>query len=106
MKKTKQIPEPLSDWLVRQPMQPFLLTLLALCDVAGLYIVGQDQQVIYRGQGAKQLSGLKAADITGKLCLQEYAITEDSDHKKQLIKSFKVDGQTIELNKFAQVLYD
>jgi transcriptional regulator with PAS, ATPase and Fis domain len=102
----KQIPEPLSNWLAQQPLQPLFLKLLALCDVAGLYIVDRDQQVIYWSQGVEQLSGLKAAYITGKPCLQEYAITEDGDYQKQLIKTFKADGQEIELNKITQVLYD
>jgi len=102
----KQIPEPLSDWLADQPLQPLFLKLLALCDVTGLYIVDRDQQVIHWSQGAEQLSGLKAAYITGKPCLQEYAITGSGDYRKQLIKSFKSDGQEIELNKITQVLYD
>lgn len=106
MKQMKQIPELLSSWLTRQPLQPLFLKLLALCDVAGLYIVDRDQQVIHWSQGAEQLSGLKATNITGKPCLQEYAITEGDDYKKQLIKSFKIDGHKIELNKFTQVLYD
>jgi len=102
----KQTPEPLSNWLARQPLQPLFLNLLALCDVAGLYIVDRDRQVVHWSQGAEQLSGLKAAYITGKSCLQEYAISEDGDYQKQLIKTFKADGQEIELNKIAQVMYD
>lgn len=102
----KQIPEPLSGWLAHQPLQSLVLKLLALCDVAGLYIVDRDQQVVHWSQGAEQLSGLKAAYITGKPCLQEYAVTEGGDHQKQLIKLFNTDGQEIELNKITQVLYD
>ena len=99
MKQMKQISEPLSDWLAHQPLQPLFLKLLALCDVAGLYIVDRDQQVIHWSRGAEQLSGLKAEDVTGKPCLQEYAITEGGDHQKQLIKSFQADGHKIELEK-------
>jgi transcriptional regulator with PAS, ATPase and Fis domain len=102
----KQITERLSGWLAHQPLQPLFLKLLALCDVAGLYIVDRDQQVIHWSLGAEQLSGRKAGDVTGKPCLQEYAITEGVDHKKQLIKSIKTDGQKIELNTITQVLYD
>jgi len=89
----KQLSETLSGWLSQQSLEPLLLTLLDLCDVVGLYIVDRDQQVIHWSQGAEQLSGLKTADVTGKPCLQEYAIADDGGHKKQLIKSFQADGQ-------------
>jgi transcriptional regulator with PAS, ATPase and Fis domain len=102
----KHIPELLSGWLARQPLQPLFLKLLDLCDIAGLYIVDRDRQVIHWSQGAEQLSGLKAGNVTGKPCLQEYAITEDGDHQKQLIKLLQTDGHNIELNKITQVLYD
>jgi len=106
MKQTKQIPEPLSGWLAHQPLQPLLLKLLTLCDVAGLYIVDRDQQVVHWSQGAAQLSGLRTEDVTGKPCLQEYAITESGDHQKQLITSLKTDQQKINLEKITQVLHD
>ncbi|MFZ2404736.1 MAG: sigma 54-interacting transcriptional regulator [Methylobacter sp.] len=106
MKQMKQIPEPLSEWLAHQPLRPLFLKLLALCDVAGLYIVDRDQQVIHWSQRAAQLSGLKTEDVTGKPCLQEYAVTESSGHQKQLIKSLETDQQKIELEKITQVLYD
>ena len=106
MKQTKQISEYLSGWLAHQPLQPLFLKLLALCDVAGLYIVGRDQQIVHWSRGAEQLTGLNAADVTGKSCLQEYAITDGGDHKKQFIKSSRDDGHKIELQKITQVLYD
>ncbi|MDO9267676.1 MAG: sigma 54-interacting transcriptional regulator [Methylobacter sp.] len=106
MKQTKQIPESLSGWLAHQSLQPLFLKLLDLCDVAGLYIVDRDQQIIHWSQGAAQLSGLKIENVTGKPCLQEYAITESGDHQKQLIKSLKTDQQKIKLEKITQVLYD
>ena len=106
MKQTKQIFAPLSDWLAQQSLQPLFLKLLALCDSAGLYIVDRDQQVVYWSQGAERLSGLKAEDVTGKPCSQEYAIADGSDHKKQLIKSSKTDQHKLELEKMTQVLYD
>ncbi len=102
----KQINQPLSDWLARQPIQPLFLKLLALCDVAGLYIVDRDQQVVHWSRGAEQLTGLESGDITGKTCLSEYAITEAGEHKKQLIKSSQAGGHKIELEKITQVLYD
>ena len=76
MKQTKQLSEPLSVWLAQQPLQPLFLKLLALCDLTGLYIVDRDQQVIHWSQGAEQLSGLYAKDVTGKPCFQEYAIID------------------------------
>ena len=106
MKQTEQISELLSGWLAQQSLQPLFLKLLELCDVAGLYIVDRDQQVVHWSQGAEQLSGLKAEDVTGKPCLQEYAITDGGDHKKQLIKSLQPDRQKIELKKITQVVYD
>ncbi|MBL6986196.1 MAG: sigma 54-interacting transcriptional regulator [Methylobacter sp.] len=106
MKQTKHIPEPLAGWLSHQPLQTLFLKLLDLCDIAGLYIVDRDQQVIYWSRGAEQLSGLTAEDVTGKRCLQEYVITKSSDHQKQLIKSLQTDQQKIELEKMTQVLYD
>lgn len=102
----KHINKPLSAWLQHQPLQPLFLKLLALCDVAGLYIVDQDQQIVHWSQGAEQLSGLRADDLTGKTCLPEYAITDGSDHQKQLIKSSKSDQYSIELQKLTQALYD
>jgi transcriptional regulator with PAS, ATPase and Fis domain len=102
----KQFSESLSDWLAGQPIQPLFLKLLALCDVAGLYIVDRGQQVVHWSRGAEQLTGLKGGDITGKTCLPEYAITEGGEHKKQLIKSSQAGGHNIELEKLTQVLYD
>jgi transcriptional regulator with PAS, ATPase and Fis domain len=106
VKQTKQIPEPLSGWLAHQPLQPLFLKLLDLCDGAGLYIVDRDQKIVHWSRGAEQLSGLKAVDVTDKPCLQEYAIADGGDHKKQLIKSFQTDGHNIELNQMSQVLHD
>jgi len=106
MKQTKQLSEPLSGWLAQQPLQPLFLKLLDLCDVAALYIVDRDQQVIHWSRGAEQLSGLNAEDVTGKPCLQEYVITEGGDHQKRLIKLVQADGHEIELNKMTHVLHD
>ncbi|PPK76911.1 PAS domain S-box-containing protein [Methylobacter tundripaludum] len=106
MKQTKQLSELLSGWLTQQPLQPLFLKLLDLCDVAALYIVDRDQQVIHWSRGAEQLSGLNAEDVTGKPCLQEYVITEGGDHQKQLIKLVQADGHEIELNKMTHVLHD
>ncbi|MGZ4970512.1 MAG: sigma-54 interaction domain-containing protein [Methylobacter sp.] len=102
----KQLSETLSGWLAQQSLEPLFLTLLDLCDVVALYIVDRDQRVIHWSQGAEQLSGLKAADVTGKPCLQEYAIADGGGHKKQLIKLFQADGQKNGLNRMTQVLYD
>ena len=106
MKQTKQIFAPLSDWLAQQQLQPLVLKLLALCDRAGLYIVDRNQEVIYWSRGAEQLSGLKAGDIIGNSCFQEYVINHGSDHKKQLIKIFKTNQHKVELEKITQLLYD
>jgi transcriptional regulator with PAS, ATPase and Fis domain len=106
MKQAQQISETLTSWLARQSLQPLLLKLLSLYDIAGLYIVGRDQQLIYWSQGAEQLSGLKAEDITGKPGWQGYMITEDDDDKKQSVKIPSADGREIELSKICRVLYD
>jgi transcriptional regulator with PAS, ATPase and Fis domain len=102
----KQINKALSDWLAHQSFQSMFLKLLVLCDVAALYIVDRDQQVVYWSPGMEQLTGLKNEDTVGKTCLAEYAITEADEHKKQLIKSSQVDGHKIELEKIVQVVYD
>lgn len=106
MKQTKQIFESLPDWLAHQPIQALFLKLLGLCDSAGLYIVNQDQQVMHWSQGAEQLSGLTSAEVVGKSCLPEYAITEGDDHRKQLIKLFRTNQPELELQKITEVLYD
>ncbi|MGZ5043410.1 MAG: sigma-54 interaction domain-containing protein [Methylobacter sp.] len=106
MKQTKQLSDPLSVWLAQQLLQPLFLKLLALCDVAALYIVDRNQQVIHWSQGAEQLSGLYAKDVTGKPCKQEYAITDNDDHRKQLITVFQTDGSKVELEKITQILHD
>jgi transcriptional regulator with PAS, ATPase and Fis domain len=106
MKQLKQLPETLSSWLARQSLQPLIEKLLILCDAAGLYIVDQQQRVIYWSSAAEQLSGVKAEDITGKPCLQEYAINVDSEAKKQRIRFIDRDGQGVELDKVGQALYD
>jgi transcriptional regulator with PAS, ATPase and Fis domain len=106
VKQTKKLSEPLSVWLEQQSLQPLFLKLLTLCDVAALYIVDRNQRVIHWSQGAEQLSGLYAKDVTGKPCKQEYAITDSDDHKKQLITLFQTDGSKFELEKIIQVLHD
>ncbi|MGZ4991966.1 MAG: sigma-54 interaction domain-containing protein [Methylobacter sp.] len=103
----KQISTSLSGWLARQPLQPLFLTLLDLCDGAGVYIVDGEQQIIHWSRGAEQLSGLKAENVTGKPCPQEYAITsEGGEYKKQRIQITQTGGHIIGLNKTTQVLYD
>jgi len=102
----KQMNKFLSDWLESQPIQPLFLKLLALCDVAALYMVNRDQQIVHWSRAAEQLTGLQAGDIIGKTCLQGYAIIEGGEHKKQRIKSSQADGHEIELEKIIQVLYD
>lgn len=106
MKQNKQQFSPLSDWLVQQSLHPLISKLLALCDDTGLYIVDRNQHIIYWSLGAERLSGLKAEDIAGKPCVQEYEISESDDHKKQLIKPFKNNQHRIELAKVSQALYD
>jgi len=105
MKHVQQIPEALSDWLALQALQPLLLTLLALCDDAGFYIVNCEQGVIHWSPGAERLTGVAASEIVGRLCPQEYAISGAVDHQKKLIKLAQADGPLRELEKITQVLY-
>ncbi|WP_340122214.1 sigma-54 dependent transcriptional regulator [Methylobacter svalbardensis] len=94
------------DWLAQFDSTTIFSKMLDLCDCAGIYIVDKDQQLLHWSLGAEKLSGLKCANVIGKACLQEYAITEAGKNKEQLIKLTRVDGYKIEVKKVVQILHD
>jgi len=52
------------------------------------------------------LSGLRQQDIVGKSCLQEYAMTDTSNHQEQFVKLPRTDGNKVEVNKVVQILHN
>lgn len=106
LKQTALFSEKLADWLAQFDSTTIFSKMLELCDRAGVYVVDQNQQVLHWSLGAEKLSGLNCDDVIGKVCLQEFAITDASNDKEQLIKLTRVDGHNIEVKKVVQVLHD
>jgi transcriptional regulator with PAS, ATPase and Fis domain len=94
-------------WLAQFDSTTLLSTMLDLCDSESVYIVDQDQQVLYWSQGMEELSGLRQEHVIGKPCLQELAITEAGNSQEPPIESSRLDEHTLsERKKVVRVLYD
>ncbi len=106
MKQTVLFPKNNLAWLAQFECSTLLVKMLALCGSAPVYIVDNNQQVLYWSLGMKELSGLRQEDVVGKPCLPEYAITEAGNSQEQLVKLSGVDGSKIEVKKVVQVLQD
>ena len=106
MKQTALFPENNPAWLAQFDCSTLLVKMLDLCGSAPVYIVDNDQQVLYWSLGMEELSGLRQEDVVGKSCLHEYAITEAGNNQEQLVKLSGADGNKIEVKKVVQVLHD
>jgi transcriptional regulator with PAS, ATPase and Fis domain len=93
-------------WLAQFDSITPLSAMLDLCDSESVYIVDQDQQVLYWSRGMEELSGLRQEQVIGKPCLQELAITEAGNSQEQSIKLPGFGGRPIERKKVVRVLYD
>ena len=106
MKQTALFPENNPAWLAQFECSTLLVKILDFCGSAPVYIVDNDQQVLYWSLGMEELSGLRQEDVVGKSCLPEYTITEAGNNQEQLVKLSGADGNKIEVKKVVQVLQD
>jgi transcriptional regulator with PAS, ATPase and Fis domain len=106
MKQTTSFPGNNPAWLAQFNCSALLVSLFTLYDSAPIYIVDNEQQVLYWSLGMEELSGLRQQDVVGKPCLQEYRVTDTGNNQEQLVKISGVDGSKIEVKKVVQVLQD
>lgn len=106
MKQTTLFPKNNLPWLAQFDCSTLLGEMLELFGSEPVYIVDNNQQVLYWSLGMEELSGLRQKDVVGKPCLPEYAITEAGNSQEQLVKLSGVDGSKIEVKKIVQVLQD
>jgi transcriptional regulator with PAS, ATPase and Fis domain len=93
-------------WLTQFDSSTLLIKVLDLCESATVYIINNNQQVLYWSQGMAELSGLQHEDIVGKSCLPEYKITDTDNHQETIIKISGTDGSDVKVKKVVQVLHD
>lgn len=91
------------QWLTQFDSSTLLIKALDLCESTAVYIINNNQQVLYWSQGMAELSGLRQEDVIGKSCLPEYKITDTDNHQETIIKISSTD---IKVKKVVQVLHD
>jgi transcriptional regulator with PAS, ATPase and Fis domain len=84
MKQSLSFLNQYADWLAQFDSNALLFKLLDLCDTANLYIVNENQQVLYWSSGMQTLTGLAVETILGKTCLPEYTILATTDVKTKI----------------------
>ncbi len=95
-----------SSWLVQLDQGKALLDMLELFDSACVYLVDNQQQVLYWSLGMEKLTGKKRDEVVGTTCLPEFVIDETTGGSKPLIKLVPQNGKTIEVNKSVKILHD
>ena len=65
MKQTASFPENTPAWLAQFECSTLMVNMLELFDSAPIYIVENDQQVLYWSPGMEELSGLRQQDVVG-----------------------------------------
>ena len=95
-----------SAWLAQLDYGNVLLDMLEFLGSAYVYLVDNQQQVLYWSLGMEKLTGKKQDETVGKTCLPEYAIDEATGDQKQSLKLAQQEGKSIEMNKVAKLLLD
>jgi len=95
-----------ATWLAQIDYTNMLLDMLGLFDSACVYLVDNQQQVLYWSLGMEKLTGKKQDEVVGTTCKPEYSIDEKTDNSSQLIKLVPPNGKTIEVNKLVKFFHD
>jgi transcriptional regulator with PAS, ATPase and Fis domain len=106
MKQTALFPGNNPAWLAQFECTTLLANLFTLCGSEPIYIVDNDQRILYWSLGMEELSGLRQEDVIGKSCLHEYRVTEAGNNQEQLVKITGAEGNKIEVKKVVQALQD
>jgi transcriptional regulator with PAS, ATPase and Fis domain len=95
-----------SAWLAQLDYSNTLLDMLGLFDPACIYLVDNQQQVLYWSLGMEKLTGKKQDEVVGTTCLPEFVIDGTTGNSKPLIKLVPQNGKTIEVNKSVRILHN
>jgi transcriptional regulator with PAS, ATPase and Fis domain len=95
-----------STWLEQLDDSNLLLGMLDLFDLACIYLVDNQQQVLYWSLGMEKLTGKMKCEVVGKSCLPDYVIVKASENNKLLINLTQEEGKKIEVIKCVKILYD
>ncbi len=108
MKSTKATETLFTDnpaWFDQFDSSQLLSNLFNLSAQASMYIVDENQQIIYWSAGVKELTGYSSAEMLHKPCPQVYTITETSENVA-FIKIARADGSYSSVKKITQPLYN
>jgi len=106
MQQTELFFERNHEWLGQLDSTALLFSLLDLCDSLALYVIDQNQKVLFWSLGLEELSGLKQADAIAKSCLPEYIITEADNNITQRSKIPTMAANAIEVKKITRILHN
>jgi transcriptional regulator with PAS, ATPase and Fis domain len=95
-----------STWFTQLDQSNLLLDMLEILDLACVYLVDNQQKVLYWSLGMEKLTGKKQDEVVGTTCLPEYAIDEKTGNSSQLIKLVPQKGKNIEVNKSVMILHN
>ncbi len=90
-------------WLAKLDRTALFSNLLDLCAQKGLYIVGQNQQVLYWNQPMAEMTGLEAISALARACPDEFKIEKNNT---VTIRLPKPDGQPLQLTLNTRALTD
>jgi len=93
-------------WLDQLDDKSLFSKLLNLCDSTGLYIIDEQQRVLYWSATLANLTGISEKDALGKPCLPACRLTESDNGKTLSVLLPCADGNTVAAIKVAQILYD
>ncbi len=97
---------PPQTWLAQFDNSSLFNQLLKLCAPVGLYIVDQQQRVLYWSDGAASFTGIKPEETLGRPCLPECRLTESVHNQAVPVSLPGADGNSFEATKAAHILYD
>jgi transcriptional regulator with PAS, ATPase and Fis domain len=95
-----------STWFTQLDQSNLLLDMLEILGLACVYLVDNQQKVLYWSLGMEKLTGKKQDEVVGATCLPEYAIDEKTGNSSHLIKLVPQKGKNIEVNKSVKILHN
>lgn len=83
-----------------------LMKMINYSDSVGLYILDENQLIVYWDKQLEKITGILSTEIIGKSCATDLIITESNDNTEQLIKLSRTDGQLIEVKNYSLILHN
>ncbi len=82
-----------------------VLNLLNFCESAGVYIVNNNQQVIYWNQALTHLTGISSNTVLHQHCPGQFHI-DHNQHQTTKILSVKLTDKEVELTQYSEALFN